>query len=306
MIRKFFQSKKRLGIIIALSLFAIWTAPALAYYDLGQPTGFVNDYTGTLTAEQKSSLENKLAQFEKESSNEISIAIIDSLKDDTIEDFAVKLFEAWKIGKKDKDNGILILVAISDRQMRIEVGYGLEGALVDSQAYWIIQNVMRPAFRENNYYQGLDGAVDKIIGATKGEYVPSGDTSTGNSSKGFNFSGDAIEFLLFFLFAMPMWLISILSRSKSWWAGGIVGAILGVVFWFFLGWMIGLIAVAILAPLGLLIDYIVSNAYQKGKRTGDYPWWIGGSGGFGGGSSGGGFGGFGGGGSGGGGASGGW
>ena len=99
-----------------------------------------------ISAEQKQTLETKLSQFEKDTSNELSVVTIEDLKGDTIENFAVKLFEDWGIGKKDKDNGVLLLIAKNDRQMKIEVGYGLEGALTDAQSFWIIQNVMRPAF----------------------------------------------------------------------------------------------------------------------------------------------------------------
>lgn len=285
-------------IIILLLFFAL---PASAYYNPGQPAGFVNDYTNTLSAEQKQALENKLSQFEKESSNEISIVIIPSLKGDTIENFAVKLFEDWKIGKKGKDNGVLVLVAKEDREMKIEVGYGLEGALTDAQSYWIINEIMKPAFRNNDFFGGLDGAADKIIAATKGEYVPS-DTGAPKSSSGkFN----PFDFAWFGLFIF-VWLASILGRSKSWWAGGLVGAVIGLIIGIIKGFIFfGIISIALLVPLGLLFDFIVSKKYQAGKAGGHIPWWIGGGRG-GPGGSGGGFGGFGGGFSGGGGASGRW
>jgi uncharacterized protein len=278
--------------------------PASAYYDLGRPTGYVNDYVNVLSASEKQNLETKLTKFEQESSNEIAVAVIPSLQDDTIENFAVKLFESWKIGQADKDNGVLILVAIEDRKMRIEVGYGLEGALTDAQSYWIINNVMKPAFRENKFYTGINGAVDKIMAATKGEYVPSDKSSQSSSSKSSD-KVDAVMGLAYFGFFVFITLASILARSKSWWAGGMVGGIFGIILWLILGFLWGIISLVVLVPLGLLLDYLVSSQYQKGKVTGHYPWWIGGKSGFGG-SSGGGFGGFGGGSSGGGGASGSW
>lgn len=286
------------GIIIALSLFAMTSFPVLAYYSLGQPTGFVNDYAEVLTQEQKNNLEARLISFEKETSNEISVAIIDSLKEDTIENFAVDLFEEWGIGKKANDNGILILVAVSDRKMRIEVGYGLEGALTDSQAYWIIENKMKPAFRNNDFYLGLSEATGAIMSATRGEYIPS-------ASESKSISWDGIEFFIFFGFIIFQALMAAIASSKSWWLGGVVGAIIGIVVWFFAGWIIGLILVIILTPLGLLFDFLASNSYQKAKSKGHNPWWYGGFGG-GSGGFGGGFGGFGGGGSGGGGSSGSW
>lgn len=275
---------------------------AYAYFSPGSPSGFINDYAKIMSDDARAQLEIKLSQFEKDTSSEISVVTINSLQGDTIENFAVKLFEEWGIGKKDKDNGVLLLIAKEDRQMRIEVGYGLEGALTDAQSYWIIQNVMRPAFQAENYDAGITGAVDKIIAATKGEYVPSQNQSSGWSFK-------SIENIIFFAFFGLIWLGAILARSKSWWAGGIIGAIIGFILIFVYALLIGLIAIAVLAPLGLLFDYLVSKTYQKHKTAGTrFPWWIGGfgggrGGGFGGG---GGFGSFGGGSSGGGGSGGGW
>ncbi len=285
-------------IIITLLLF--FACPALAYYNPGQPSGFVNDYAAVLKVEQKQILENKISQFEKDTSNEISLVIINSLEDDTIENFAVKLFEDWKIGKKGKDNGVLVLVAISDRRMRIEVGYGLEGVLTDAQSNWIINQKMKPAFQNNDYYGGLEAAVNEIILAIKGEYVPS-ESSSESSTGNFN----PLDILWFGMFAF-IWLASILGRSKSWWAGGVIGAVIGIIIGFIKGFLyFGLVSIVFLVPIGLLFDFIVSKKYQAGKASGHIPWWIGGgrggsSGGFGG------FGGFGGGFSGGGGSSGRW
>lgn len=295
---KFTVRKK---IIFAVFLLFSSVQLSLGYYSLGQPAGFVNDYAEMMSGAARQSVEVRLQQFEKETSNEISVVTIESLKDDTIENFAEKLFKEWGIGKEDKDNGVLLLIAKEDRQMRIEVGYGLEGALTDAQSFWIIQNVMRPAFQTENYDQGISESVDKIIAATKGEYVPS---QTQTETRGINFK--TIETLLFFAFFVFIWLGAILARSKSWWAGGVIGAIIGIILIFVFSWFVGLIAILVLAPLGLLFDFLVSRAYQTNKAKGlRPPWWAGGGfGGRGGGRSG--FGGFGGGMSGGGGASGRW
>lgn len=290
---------KLLTIFACLGLF-IFANTALAYYNLGQPAGFVNDFSKTLTIEQKQQLENKLISFERETSNEISAVIIDDLQNDTIENFAVKLFEEWGIGKEGKDNGILILVAKNNREMRIEVGYGLEGALTDAQAGSIINQIMKPAFRDNNFYKGIDGAIDKIILATKGEYQ----ASQSNSNNSSNW--DMMVFLIFLGF---IWLSAILGRSKSWWFGGLLGCIIGFIVGVVRGSVyFGVISIIILLPVGLLFDYIVSKQYSLGKKRGNVPWWIGGGGRGPGGVSGGGggFGGFGGGMSGGGGSSGSW
>ncbi len=286
--------------MLAVLLIAVFNSGICnAYSSPGQPTGFVNDFAKIMSDETRQTVEVRLLQFEKDTSNEISVVTINSLQDDTIENFAVKLFEEWRIGKKDKDNGVLLLIAKDDRQMRIEVGYGLEGALTDAQSYWIIQNILKPAFQAGNYDQGISDAVDKIIAATKGEFVPA-ESQTPASKISFK-SLETIFFLVFFGF---IWLASILARSKSWWAGGVIGALIGVVLIIFWNRIFGVIATLVLTPLGLLFDYIVSKTYKNTKDKGMRPpWWIGGPG-FGG--RGGGFGGFGGGHSGGGGASGRW
>lgn len=286
-------------LLASLCLFAL---PVFAYYFPGSPSGFVNDYAQILTAEQKQALEQKLSQFEKETSNEISIVAIKSLKGDTVENFAEKLFKEWGIGKKNKDNGILLLIAKDDRKMKIEVGYGLEGALTDAQSFWIYNDILKPAFQQEKYFEGVSDATDKIIAATKGEYIPSAQ----DNSKKNDFNFDLVWIGVFFL----IWISSMLARSKSWWAGGVVGAIIGAVLIFVFSWLVGLIAIAILTPLGLLFDFFISKNYSTRKSRGLGPsWWAGGfgggKGGFGGGS-GGGFGGFGGGSSGGGGSGGSW
>ncbi|MFM2357904.1 MAG: hypothetical protein RJA61_641 [Candidatus Parcubacteria bacterium] len=269
----------------------------LAYVSPGSPQGFVNDYANLLAVEEKTELESVLTQFEKDSSNEISVVTIKSLQGDTIENYAEKLFQEWGIGKAKDDNGVLLLIALEDREMRIEVGYGLEGALPDATASSIIRNTLTPAFQEENYYEGISSAVVEMISATKGEYTP--------VSSSIDYESIPIEFFGFLIFVVPMWFASILGRSKSWWAGGVIGGVGGIVLTTIFGFLyVGIFAIPFLVFLGLLFDYMVSKGYQRGLQSGHIPWWTGG--GKGGGFGGGGFGGFGGGMSGGGGSSGRW
>lgn len=126
------------------------------------PTGYINDYAEVLTSEQKTTLENSLKEYEQKSTNEITVAIVKGLSGGEIDDFTVRAFEEWKIGKKGQDNGLLLLAAIEDRKMRIEIGYGLEPYLTDSQAGEIIRNVIAPEFKKGNYNQGIIDGVEKI------------------------------------------------------------------------------------------------------------------------------------------------
>ena len=273
------QKKSGTYCIVGLAFLVLVPAVSFAYYNPGSPQGFVSDFTNTLTQDEHQAFEAKLSAFEKETSSEISVVIIPGLEDDTIENFAVELFKEWGIGKQGKDNGVLLLVALNDRKVRIEVGYGLEGVLTDAQSSWIITNTIRPAFREEKYYEGLDAAVDQIIAATKGEYVSSETQST--ESK--NSIWDNFEFWLFLIFFVPMWLAAILSRSKSWWLGGVLGGVAGIIIGFIKGFLYaGFIWLILLVPIGLLFDFFVSRGYSKAKTLGHRaPWWVGG--GFGGG-----------------------
>jgi uncharacterized protein len=285
------------GIVVVLMLAAVPLLVA-AYTSPGKPTGFVNDFAKVLTTEEKTNLENTLTNFHQQTSNEIAVVIIPTLgRDETIESYAVKLFEEWGIGSKDKDTGLLLLVAMEERKMRIEVGYGLEPYITDAQAASIIRNILTPRFKEGQYGLGISEAVDTMIKVLAGQtdVVP----AAGDADLHFSFN------FFVFLFFVPLWLASILGRSKSWWLGGVLGGIGGVVIGFIWGFLfVGLATIPLLVLVGLLFDFLVSRGYNsrvsRGLRP---PWWAGGGRGFGGG---GGFGGFGGGSSGGGGASGGW
>jgi uncharacterized protein len=134
------------------------------------PPRLVNDFANALTSYDAQQLERKLVELDNSTSNQIAIAIVGTLKDEAIEDVAVATFRNWGIGGKKNNNGILILVAIQDRKVRIEVGDGLEGAIPDVTAKDIIENDLKPAFRQGNYYSGLNKAVDDLGKAATGEY----------------------------------------------------------------------------------------------------------------------------------------
>jgi uncharacterized protein len=130
----------------------------------------VTDQAGVLSPEQLQALENKLVAIDDSSSNQIAVVILSTLEGNPIEEYATKLFRSWGIGNKKTNNGILLLVAIQDKKIRIEVGYGLEGAIPDITANSIIDNDIKPAFREGAYYEGIDKATDDIAKAAVGEY----------------------------------------------------------------------------------------------------------------------------------------
>ncbi len=285
--------KRFVPILLAAFLLPVF---AHAYYSLGAPQGFVNDHANLFSTEEKIQLEAKLTQFEKETGNEIAVASINSLVGDTIENFAVKLFEDWKIGKKGNDNGLLLLIAKEDREMRIEVGYGLEPYITDLEASHLIQNVLVPAFRGEHYFDGVNEATDLLIRKLEGD----------NPTAFALPSQEAPDYSNYFIFGLFgfLFLTRLFAQTRSWWLGGLIGAAAAAVVAFFFGFMLaGLIAFLVLVPLGFLVDFIFSRI-GPGGGPGGLPGM--GSWGGRGGSSGGGFGGFGGGSSGGGGASGRW
>ncbi len=286
-------------------MFFVGAHVGLAFDVPDRPQSFVNDYANILSVEEKSTLDIRVKNFEEKTSNEIAIVIISSLDGDTIENVTQDIFTKWGIGKNDKNNGVLLLVAIEDRKTRIHTGYGVEGVLTDIGTSYIQSEIMAPAFRENNYYAGIDGALNKMIKALGGnDIVPEG-YSENTTSKTFEMNIDVFFALGFFLL---QWLVAILGRSKSWWGGGILGAVIGGAVWLFASFSVifSVVLFFFLIIFGLGLDFFVSRKYQAIKNAGGhFPWWIGG-GGFGGGKSGSGFGGFGGGFSGGGGSSGSW
>jgi uncharacterized protein len=157
-------------IIVTLLLIASSVAMGQEFPPKPNPPRLVNDFAGVLSSEETAQLEKKLVAYDDSTSTQIAIVLIETLKGYPIEEYALKLFRDWGIGNKKTNNGVLILAAIADRQIRIETGYGLEGAVPDIVANQIIRNDIAPNFRSGNYYQGLDAACESIIRAAAGEY----------------------------------------------------------------------------------------------------------------------------------------
>lgn len=293
---------RRIVSFFTFSICFFFLVPFFAFAShIPAPTGFINDFAGILTSDQKIILEQQLKEYEAKTGNEITIAIVKNLNGLDIDDFAVKTFEEWKIGKKGKDNGILFLTAVEDRKMRIEVGYGLEPYLTDSQAGDIIRNVIAPRFQKQDYYQGISDGIIAI------EQKLSTQNNTPKKDSRNTFEG--IKLFIYLSIFFFTYISSFLARSKSFWAGGVIGAFVGVIFGMLLfSLFVGMVFAAIFGLMGLLLDWWLSRVYKE-RTTHGYStgWWTSG-GGFrpGGRFPGGGFGGFGGGRSGGGGASGSW
>ena len=157
-----------------------------------KPPKLVNDFTNTLSPSEQATLERKLVAFNDSTSTQIAVVLMSSVGQYDIGDYAFQLGEKWGIGQEGKDNGLLILAAMNDRKIFIATGYGMEGAVPDAIANRIVDNVIVPAFRREDYYEGLDQATDMIIKLASGEYDAEDIEKKGNH-------GGAIFFLLFFI-----------------------------------------------------------------------------------------------------------
>jgi len=256
--------------------------------------GRVNDYASILSPETAQKLDAVLSEIEKSDSTQIAVLTIPSLEGEVLEEFSIKVAEAWKIGQKNLDNGVILLVSKNDRKLRIETGRGLEGKLTDLVSGRIIRSEIIPKFKEGDFNGGIEAGINAIVSVVKGEYKAS-ETNTGRKESGKN----PIFTLLIFLFVITAALSGI---SKI--LGGTSGAVLlpAISLFSFPGislMLLGILAIAGFA-FGLLSGAMTGGSgrsHSGGLRPGGFIGGFGGGSGLGGGGFSGGGGGFGGGGS---------
>jgi uncharacterized protein len=275
--------------------------PVILAQDFPKPQGHVNDFANLLSPAEKVGLEAKLVKLAQETGAEVAVVTVIDLEGTYIEDYASRLFEAWGIGKKDQDNGVLFITSLAERKVRIEVGYGLEPIITDGRAGRILDEKVLPAYREGDYPSGIMQGTAAIE-----DYVRNGIPPSPIEDNPFRTLLGDYSTVMAVLGFITVYLTGFMARSKDIWLGSIWGVAVGII----LGLILGSVAATILLPIitgivGALLDYILSRNYKQRSGSGMTTSWWGSSGGFsgGGGSS---FGGFGGGHSGGGGASRGW
>lgn len=199
---------------IVFLLFVLFSALQLSAQQVParpNPPRLVNDFADVLSPAEEQQLEQKLVAYDDSTSNQVAIVTIKTLDGYPIEEYALKILRDWQVGNKQTNNGVVILAVVDDRQVRIETGYGLEGAIPDITASQIIRNDIAPAFRSNDYFQGFNNAVESIILAAAGEYqAPQGYGNRGQQRKG---SGVPIFFIIVLV-------ILILSRIGGGGRGG--------------------------------------------------------------------------------------
>ena len=247
-------------------------------------TARVTDLTATLSGDQKAVLEQQLADLEARKGAQLVVLILPTTQPEAIEQFSIRLFDAWKVGRKGVDDGVMLIVAKDDRRLRIEVGYGLEGALNDATAKRIISETITPFYKNGDFPGGINAGVTAIVKIIDGEQLPELSGVAGSGAK-MNIT-DMPEGLLIGVLVAVVLGGTVLRHLLGNLVGcGLVGCLTGGLGWLFVGGMSGIIGGALLgiflAIFGL--DIVLSGIFSGGGRGGS------GGGGFsGGGGSGGG------------------
>jgi len=250
----------------------------------------VTDLTGTLTPAETAALEQKLIAFEQRKGSQIAVLIVPTTQPETIEQYGIRVAEQWKLGRKGVDDGALLLVAKDDRELRIEVGYGLEGPLPDVVAKRIVSDTIAPYFKRGDFAGGVDAGVDAIIKVVDGEPLPApvAPPSRGAQDGSIPPSMLIIGFILVVVVAGA--LRSIIGRFP---AALVTGGLAGFIAW----WIVSSLAAAAIVSIFVFVSSLMSGLPRSGGNGfGSSGGWGGGGFGGGGGSWGGGGGGFGGGG----------
>jgi len=257
-----------------------WAVVAVADVAVPPLTGRVVDQTGTLTSEQIATLDGTLQAFEQRKGSQIAVLIVPTTEPETIEQFSIRVAEAWKIGRKKIDDGAILVVAKDDRRLRIEVGYGLEGALTDVTSKRIIDEIITPKFRQRDFAGGISAGVDRIIGVIDGEPLP----EPKRQQQGANIfdSLESVGPVAFFAVLVFGGIFRAMFGRLL--GAAVTGGLVGLVIWFLAG---ALAVAAIIGAIAFVFTLVGDSVVSSGGGRGG---WSGGSGGgWSGGSSGGGF-----------------
>ena len=274
-----------------LAIALCWAVVSGAQVPVPPLGGRVTDQTGTLTNEQKSALEQTLRSFEARKGSQVAVLIVPSTAPETIEQYALRVAEQWKPGRKNVDDGAILVVAKDDRTLRIEVGYGLEGALTDAASKRIISEIIVPKFRQGDYYGGITAGVDRILRVIDGEPLPKPEERRPGGTRGI---GSILPVMMILVLVVGGVLHTVLGRFPG---ALVTGGAVSVVAWMLAGAIsIALVAGVIAFLFTLLSGGMGGRGLGGGGLGGGYGGGGFGGGGFGGGGFSGGGGGFGGGG----------
>ncbi|OAE98055.1 hypothetical protein AYJ54_04770 [Bradyrhizobium centrolobii] len=217
--------------VLFFALLLAFASAASADVAVPQLTGRVVDQTGTLSSSDLASLNQKLRDFEAKKGSQVAVLIVPTTQPETIEQYSIRVADAWKVGRKKVDDGAILLVAKNDRHLRIEVGYGLEGALTDVTSRRIIDEVITPKFRTGDFAGGISDGVDRMIRVIDGEPLPAPARST-SFSNDFSDFGPVIPFALFASLFVGGILRTMLGRLLG---SVATGGVLAALAWFMVG-----------------------------------------------------------------------
>jgi uncharacterized protein len=211
--------------ILPAILLAVWCWAAHAAEVIPpRPAQWFNDYAGVVSPATAARLNQTLQDFERESSSQVVVAVFQKMESpSSIEDYTVRVAQAWQVGQKDKKNGVVLFVFVQDHKMFIQVGYGLEGTLPDATCKRIIENEIKPRFRNNDFDGGLSAGVTAILAATKGEYKGSGRTA-GQSPDSQGPGPSIVLGGMALLFALVIFFIVKVRRAGGYWNGVTLGS----------------------------------------------------------------------------------
>src|SRR5438876_2858275 len=203
------RSENAIHLLLAALAFALLaTSSHAAEVIPPKPDRYFNDYAGVVSREAANRFNEQLAQFERETSDQVVVAVFPKMQSDSdIADYTQRVAQTWGVGQKERRNGVVLFVFIQDRKMFIQVGYGLEGALPDITVFDITDSHIKPLFRTGNYESGIATGIDLICKAIRGEYKGSGKTVAGQRH-----GGNAFSLLPFIIFVIVLIIISRLMR----------------------------------------------------------------------------------------------
>lgn len=264
----------------ALALTLALLAPCVVTAQIAVPPllGHVTDQTGTLTTAQQSALEQTLSAFETRKGSQLAVLIVPTTAPEAIEQFALRVAEQWKLGRKKVDDGAILVVAKNDRSLRIEVGYGLEGALSDITSKRIVSETITPRFKQDDYFGGVEAGMDQIMRVVDGEPLP----APGNRpAEGYQDIRQMVPFLFIVALAVGGILRNVFGKI----AGALVtGVVVSALAWF----VVGTLFVSVLAGFAAMFVTLIGVgrvAYGLGGFGGGRGGFGGGGGGFGGGGA---------------------
>lgn len=269
------RARAALGFLLLLFAWSAWAQVAVP-----ELSRRVTDLTATLSAEQVAALESRLAAFEAKKGSQIAVLLVPTTQPEDIAQFGIRVADQWKIGREKVDDGVILIVAKNDRKLRIEVGYGLEGAIPDAIAKRVIAETITPHFKAGDFYGGIEAGVQQLMRLIEGEPLPAPRSSGGDD-------GEDLFTILIIGGIVAGWLLSAMMSRPA--AAGVAALGSGVVGAMLMGFSLLLVLIAVFVFAGVASGFRGGGGWSSGGGHGGFGGgggsWSGGGGGFGGGGA---------------------